>query len=118
MLENSTELPIVENTDTETETETEQTSESLPDVEKDVLSTLIEIDGHLVTLKDYVGMLVDKEVENPVSVTDSGDLKELIATMQETKEVVKVSNTVGFCIGFGIFIFLGFYLSYIIWRRM
>lgn len=115
MIENTTEFPIVENTDTEIETETEQTSESLPDVEKDVLSTLIEIDGHLVTLKDYVGMLIDKEVENPVAV---GDLSELMATMEETKEVVKVSNTIGFCIGFGVFIFLGFYLSYIIWRRM
>lgn len=115
MIENTTEFPNVENTDTEIETETEQISESLPDVEKDVLSTLIEIDGNLVTLKNYVGMLIDKEVENPVAV---GDLSELMATMEETKEVVKVSNTIGFCIGFGVFIFLGFYLSYIIWRRM
>lgn len=97
----------------ETEPETEQVVEPVTEVREDILPTLITIDGHLVDLSDY---LKGQETENLSDTSVSSD--ELIASIQEIKETVIVSNTVGFCIGFGIFIFLGLYLSYIIWRRM
>ena len=97
----------------ETESETESITEPVTEVREDILPILVEIDGHLVELKDYIK---DRETENLSDTSVSSD--ELIASVQEIKETVKVSNAVGFCIGFGVFIFLGFYLSYIIWRRM
>lgn len=97
----------------ETESVVESTDESVAETGEDILPILVEIDGHLVELKDYIK---DRETENFSDGKVSND--ELVVSMQEIKETVKVSNAVGFCIGFGVFIFLGFYLSYIVWRRM
>lgn len=110
---------MVETANTELETamvvepETEPITEPVTEIREDILPVLVEIDGHLVEIKDYIK---DRETENFSDGKVSND--ELIASIQEIKETVIVSNAVGFCIGFGVFIFLGLYLSYIIWRRM
>lgn len=95
------------------ESETESDTEPVTEVREDILPTLITIDGHLVDLSDY---LKGRETENLSDTSVSSD--ELIASIQEVKEVVKVSNTIGLCIGFGIFLFIGIYFSYMVWRRM
>lgn len=99
------------------ESETESISEPVTEVREDILPVLIEIDGHLVELSDY---LKGRETENlsDTSVDTSVSSDELIASIQEVKDVVKVSNTIGLCIGFGIFLFIGVYFSYMVWRRM
>lgn len=95
------------------ESEIEPTTEPVTEVREDILPTLVEIDGHLVELSNYIK---DRETENLSDTNFPND--ELIASMQEVKEVVKVSNTIGLCIGFGIFLFIGVYFSYMVWRRM
>lgn len=91
----------------------EPTTEPVAETGKNILPTLIEIDGHLVDLSNYIK---GRESENLSESNLSSN--ELIASIQEVKETVKLSNTIGLCIGFGIFLFIGLYFSYIVWRRM
>ena len=95
------------------ESETESITESVTEDREDILPVLVEIDGHLVDLSNYIK---DRETEKVLDSNVSSD--ELVASIQEITETVKVSNTIGLCIGFGIFLFIGVYFSYMVWRRM